>query len=142
MTNKLWMTTAEYKEDCGQAQVLFEIADNLRIIAGQLAEINGYIAPQEEYPNEEDPNEKDSEKEDSGDSFETTIDFESLPEEIKELFAPKKILVFIEAVETAMKKGDRHFTCPICGGEGEWYKSKVNGHIHAWCNKCDIELYE
>ena len=135
MTNKLWMTTAEYKEDCGQAQVLFEIADNLRIIAGQLAEINGYIAPQEEYPNEEDPNEKDS-------GFETTIDFESLPEEIKELFVPKNTLVFIEAVETAMKKGDRHFTCPICGGEGEWYKSKVNGHIHAWCNKCDIELYE
>lgn len=137
MTNKLWMTTAEYKEDCGQAQVLFEIADNLRIIAGQLAEINGYIAPQEEDHNEEDPNEKDS-----GDSFETTIDFESLPEEIKELFVPKNILVFIEAVENAMKKGDRHFTCPICGGEGEWYKSKVNGHIHAWCNKCDIELNE
>ena len=135
--NKLWMTTAEYKEDCGQAQILFEIADNLRIIAGQLAEINGYIAPQEE-----DHKEKDSEKEDSGDSFKTTIDFESLPEEIKELFVPKNILVFIEAVETAMEKGDRHFTCPICGGEGEWFKSKVNGHIHAWCNKCDIELDE
>lgn len=135
--DKLWMTTEEYKEDCGQAQVLFEIADNLRIIAGQLAEINGYIAPQEE-----DPKEKDSEKEDSGDSFETTIDFESLPEEIKELFVPKEILVFIEAVETAIEKGDRHFTCPICGGDGEWFKSKVNGHIHAWCNKCDIELNE
>lgn len=138
MTNdKLWMTTAGYKEEYGQAQVLFEIADNLRIIAGQLAEINGYIAPQEK-----DHKEKDSEKEDSGDSFETTIDFESLPEEIKELFVPKNILVFIEAVETAMEKGDRHFTCPICGGEGEWFKSKVNGHIHAWCNKCDIELDE
>lgn len=135
--NKLWMTTEEYKENYGQAQVLFEIADNLRIIAGQLAEINGYIAPQEENPKE-----KDSEKEDSGDSFETTIDFESLPEEIKELFVPKEILVFIEAVETAMEKGDMHFTCPICGGDGEWFKSKVNGHIHAWCNKCDIELNE
>ena len=137
INDKLWMTTEEYKEDYGQAQVLFEIADNLRIIAGLLAEINGYIAPQEE-----DLKEKDSEKEDSGDSFETTIDFESLPKEIKELFVPKNILVFIEAVETAMEKGDRHFTCPICGGEGEWFKSKVNGHIHAWCNKCDIELNE
>lgn len=138
--NKLYMTSEEYEEECGP--ILFEIADNLRIIAGQLAEINGYIAPQEKNTEEKNTEEKDSKKEDSGDSFETTIDFESLPEEIKELFVPKEILVFIEAVETAMEKGDRHFTCPICGGEGEWFKSKVNGHIHAWCNKCDIELNE
>lgn len=123
--NKLYMTSEEYEEECGP--ILFEIADNLRIIAGQLAELNGYLPPEEQTSDYEGT---------------MTMDVDDLPDAIKELFDPKEAIIFMDAVAEAQKKGNHQFKCPKCGGSAEWHEARTNGHIHAWCNKCGIKMFE
>lgn len=46
-------------------------------------------------------------------------------------------------IEQDVKKGETTtFECPICGGEVTASRSEYNGHIHANCSKCGINLME
>ena len=51
------------------------------------------------------------------------------------------VFQFIEAQQAAEEKGARSFVCPICGGNAKWARAE-NGHLHAVCEWCGIEVVE
>ena len=52
------------------------------------------------------------------------------------------ILAMLEAWQAAQSRGDRTFTCPLCGGLVEWWQVPYNGHLRIVCSKCTMRLCE
>lgn len=49
---------------------------------------------------------------------------------------------FLAALSEAQERGEREFTCPLCGGKAFWGRSPGNGHIHAGCDGCGMRIME
>ena len=52
----------------------------------------------------------------------------------------EKIEAFIAKRQEAEEKGERYFTCPLCGGEAHW--TRISGHLHAACKGCGFRMAE
>ena len=52
------------------------------------------------------------------------------------------ILAMLEACQAAKSRGDRTFTCPLCGGLVEWWQVPYNGHLRIVCSKCKMRLIQ
>ena len=52
------------------------------------------------------------------------------------------ILAMLEAWQAAECRGDKTFTCPVCGGLAKWWRVPYNGHLRIFCNKCKMQLFE
>lgn len=48
----------------------------------------------------------------------------------------------MKAGTAAAEEGRRQFHCPVCGGVGKCWKSKVNGHRGAICPTCNLGFRE
>ncbi|MCD7965611.1 MAG: hypothetical protein LUG90_07585 [Clostridiaceae bacterium] len=60
-----------------------------------------------------------------------------LPEEIQ------RMLDFINAATEAVKNDyTAEFACPLCGEKAYASKASSNGHVHAYCSKCDANFIE
>lgn len=46
----------------------------------------------------------------------------------------------MEAAKDLEKGKSKTFTCPICGGTANAFKSSYNGHIAAHCEKCGFAV--
>ena len=47
---------------------------------------------------------------------------------------------FMEARLEAEKKGEREFTCPLCGGHAWWGRASINNHLHCGCRDCGYRI--
>ena len=54
----------------------------------------------------------------------------------------EEMVIFINALQEAVKDNKKAFVCPICGGTVKWAKASGNGHIHAGCDRCGIMCAE
>lgn len=52
------------------------------------------------------------------------------------------VLAMLEAWQAAESRGDKTFTCPLCGGLVEWQRASCNGHLRIECSKCKIRLIQ
>ena len=52
----------------------------------------------------------------------------------------KVIEKFLRKRQEAEEKGERYFTCPLCGGEAHW--TRITGHLHAGCKGCGFRMAE
>lgn len=50
------------------------------------------------------------------------------------------LFAFLKARSEAEDKGEHEFVCPLCGEKAHWERSNYNGHLRAWCEKCDIKV--
>lgn len=48
----------------------------------------------------------------------------------------EKFVLFVKALQEAVKAEKKAFVCPICGGTVKWARASGNGHIHAGCDRC------
>ena len=46
------------------------------------------------------------------------------------------------AQHEAEKKGEKEFTCPVCGGRAFWKRSTYNGHLRVACMDCGVWMQE
>ena len=53
-----------------------------------------------------------------------------------------KFELFVKAFGEAEKRGEKDFTCPMCGGHAFWGRSAYNGHLHMGCKDCGYKIYE
>ena len=57
-------------------------------------------------------------------------------------YLPPDILTFLMAVPDFEDRGVEHTApCP-CGGTIHAVRATYNGHIKAWCDKCDMRMME
>ena len=41
----------------------------------------------------------------------------------------------------SLKPGEsKDFICPNCGGDAHGGRVNSNGHLHVWCDKCELQL--
>ena len=58
---------------------------------------------------------------------------------------PPNSVKFLEAIPDIERKDwGKEFIvkCPVCGGDFHAIRVKYNGHLRAWCHKCDFQLIE
>lgn len=48
----------------------------------------------------------------------------------------------IEASKDLNPGESKDFICPVCGGKAYAERVKLNGHLHAKCEKCGITVME
>lgn len=65
-------------------------------------------------------------------------DFDSTDDEIE------KFLAFLGSATSTIEQRGKTFEwkCPICGGKAVGGKARSNGHIHAKCNDCNMEVMQ
>lgn len=54
----------------------------------------------------------------------------------------EEMIIFINALQEAVKANKKAFVCPICGGTVKWAKASGNGHVHCSCTGCGIRVAE
>lgn len=54
----------------------------------------------------------------------------------------EQMVTFLKALNEAERDGKKEFVCPLCGGIVVMRKAESNGHVHAYCNKCFMEVHE
>lgn len=48
----------------------------------------------------------------------------------------------VEAAKGLNKGESKEFTCPVCGGKAHAERVKLNGHLHANCEKCGLRVMQ
>lgn len=55
----------------------------------------------------------------------------------------EKLCEFFEKAHKAVEECiNAEFTCPICGGTAYAVKIEDNGHVHARCDKCHMNVMQ
>lgn len=52
------------------------------------------------------------------------------------------VMQFVEAQQTAEKKKEHDFKCPLCGGSAHWERSAYNNHLCTSCDDCHFIIME
>ena len=50
------------------------------------------------------------------------------------------MITFMKARREAEEAGQKHFTCPLCGGDAWWARASINNHLHTRCNDCGFSI--
>ena len=53
-----------------------------------------------------------------------------------------KIKKFLAAQSKAESKGEKWFTCPLCGERAWWGRAQGNNHLHTECEGCGMQIAE
>jgi len=48
----------------------------------------------------------------------------------------------LAAQQAAEARGDKEFTCPLCGGTVHFGRASNNNHLHLHCTGCGIQIAE
>lgn len=54
--------------------------------------------------------------------------------------AEDRMFTFMKARREAEEAGQKHFTCPLCGGDAWWARAAINNHLHTKCNDCGFSI--
>ena len=54
--------------------------------------------------------------------------------------AEERMFTFMKARQEAEEAGQKHFTCPLCGGDAWWGRARLNNHLRCRCNGCGISI--